>query len=420
MFRPASLLRHVASVLAVSASLVAAAERAPVVPAAQKVQTATKSEAPRAVAGRVAKRPSKKRARPKGSVAAKVVGKRATPHGAPARPLHVAKLEVQRNPRGLAALASVATVPVARTVAIVDATPLRFLPPAAAAEAPGGLERGRAPATPGTAARGSAEAAVPKEGALAKGQGKGRTADRKTKKSKRDAPKPPCLRAAVHFERFDEKGEFSLLTCEGSPAPFAQERLSVVARPGGIAVPSEAVEVLAARKGELVAPGVRRLDAGLLERLQAVVERLRPNATATVSVVSGYRPASKGSLHAEGQAIDFSLAGASNIELVEACKVLDDTGCGFYPNSSFIHLDVRPKGAGHVSWIDASGPGEEARYVAAWPLSPNDARRARVTHGVDLPDRQGREWHTAPTDERRGVAAATAAPIAMPDEPSDR
>jgi hypothetical protein len=73
-----------------------------------------------------------------------------------------------------------------------------------------------------------------------------------------------------------------------------------------------------------------------------------------------------------------------------------------------------------VSWIDASGPGEDARYVASWPLSPNDARRAKAAQGIDPMERQGREWHQIPTDERRGVAASTAAPIAMPDEPGDR
>jgi hypothetical protein len=34
---------------------------------------------------------------------------------------------------------------------------------------------------------------------------------------------------------------------------------------------------------------------------------------------------------------------------------LDDTGCGYYPNADFIHMDVRDPGTGHVAWIDASG-----------------------------------------------------------------
>jgi hypothetical protein len=52
---------------------------------------------------------------------------------------------------------------------------------------------------------------------------------------------------------------------------------------------------------------------------------------------------------------------------VAFCRGLRDTGCGYYPNSSFVHFDVRPGGTGHVYWIDASGPGEAARYVSSWP-----------------------------------------------------
>jgi len=86
-----------------------------------------------------------------------------------------------------------------------------------------------------------------------------------------------------------------------------------------------------------------------------------------LSVVSGYRPSSIGSMHATGRAIDFRIEGAKNEDVVAFCKTLTDTGCGFYPNSSFVHVDVRDPGAGHVSWIDASGPGETPRYVSTWP-----------------------------------------------------
>jgi hypothetical protein len=98
----------------------------------------------------------------------------------------------------------------------------------------------------------------------------------------------------------------------------------------------------------------------------------KPAATPKIFVVSGYRPTSQGSFHAMGRAIDFRFDGVENTDLVAFCKTLPDTGCGFYPNSSFIHLDVRDAGAGHVSWIDASGPGEKPAYVAVWPPPPSD------------------------------------------------
>ncbi|MGZ5969651.1 MAG: YcbK family protein, partial [Polyangiales bacterium] len=88
----------------------------------------------------------------------------------------------------------------------------------------------------------------------------------------------------------------------------------------------------------------------------------------TITLVSGYRPASKGSPHQAARAMDIRIDGVTNEALVAFCKTLNDTGCGYYPNSYFVHVDVRPEGAGHVSWIDVSGPGETPIYVKQWPL----------------------------------------------------
>lgn len=65
--------------------------------------------------------------------------------------------------------------------------------------------------------------------------------------------------------------------------------------------------------------------------------------------------------------MDISLTGVSNVTLLEVCRKLEDVGCGFYPNSKFVHIDVRRPGMGHAFWIDASGPGEPSRYVDSWP-----------------------------------------------------
>jgi len=66
--------------------------------------------------------------------------------------------------------------------------------------------------------------------------------------------------------------------------------------------------------------------------------------------------------------LDLRVSGITNEELVAFCKTLRDTGCGYYPNSSFVHVDVRSAGAGSASWIDASGPGDAPHYVTQWPL----------------------------------------------------
>ena len=136
---------------------------------------------------------------------------------------------------------------------------------------------------------------------------------------------------------------------------------------------------------------MKLVDEGLITRMQAIASEFRGKK---VHVISGYRPQSDGSHHKLGKAMDVRVDGVANEKLVAFCRSLPDTGCGYYPNSSFVHFDVRPKGSGHVYWIDASGPGERARYVATWP-PPKDAPAKEIPR----PD------HAAPTDEHTHDAA---------------
>ncbi|HEY2510032.1 MAG TPA: DUF882 domain-containing protein, partial [Polyangiaceae bacterium] len=168
--------------------------------------------------------------------------------------------------------------------------------------------------------------------------------------------KGPCLHAPIEVLRGSEAETFPLTKCDGSVAPLAVEELSILVRPGNATKPAAPLAAVAkTSKGDELAPGIKRVDARLVERIEQVVDHFaKPGATPKLFVVSGYRPSSKGSFHAMGRAIDFRLEGVENTDLVAFCKTLPDTGCGLYPNSSFIHLDVRDEGAGHVSWIDAS------------------------------------------------------------------
>ncbi len=83
----------------------------------------------------------------------------------------------------------------------------------------------------------------------------------------------------------------------------------------------------------------------------------------TLEVVSGYRHVNrhhKDSRHTRGHAIDFRVAGVANRELFELLRrSFADVGVGYYPNSTFVHLDVRPRSA---FWIDYSGPGQTPCY----------------------------------------------------------
>lgn len=195
-------------------------------------------------------------------------------------------------------------------------------------------------------------------------------------KGKAHGSAKPCSKDVVEVVRGPEMERFALTKCDGSIAPLAIEHLSVLIRPGGTARPTQPFSELAKRPGQEVAHGIRRVDGRLVERIQALADHFgKPGSPAKLSIISGYRPASVGSMHSTGRAIDFRLEGVKNEDVVAFCKTLNDTGCGYYPNSSFVHVDVRDAGAGHVTWIDASGPGETPRYVASWPEPGSSAKK---------------------------------------------
>lgn len=84
----------------------------------------------------------------------------------------------------------------------------------------------------------------------------------------------------------------------------------------------------------------------------------------TIEVVSGYRAYTPTqytphSNHNLGRALDFRVQGVSNEALRDFCRTLRSAGCGYYPNSTFVHLDVRETKA---YWVDWSHPGEPPKY----------------------------------------------------------
>jgi uncharacterized protein YcbK (DUF882 family) len=106
---------------------------------------------------------------------------------------------------------------------------------------------------------------------------------------------------------------------------------------------------------------------------------------AKVLVVAGYRAPKiareKGnpkSPHKRGLACDFRVEGVSNTELRDYLRgAFARVGVGYYPNSDFVHLDVRQKNS--AFWIDYSGPGERARYSR----SPDEDLRTEKYEELD-------------------------------------
>lgn len=103
------------------------------------------------------------------------------------------------------------------------------------------------------------------------------------------------------------------------------------------------------------------IDPRLLRTLAAVSDHFGGR---TVEVISGFRPFRRGqytphSNHNSGRAIDYRVSGVPRRTLVDFCRTLPNVGCGFYPRSVFIHMDVR---SDQAYWVDWSRPGERPRY----------------------------------------------------------
>jgi hypothetical protein len=76
----------------------------------------------------------------------------------------------------------------------------------------------------------------------------------------------------------------------------------------------------------------------------------------------------------KGLACDFRVEGVKTAELRDYLRhTFDKVGVGYYPNSSFVHLDVRKDRS--AFWIDYSGPGERAVYS---PSPDQDLRSGRA------------------------------------------
>jgi len=176
------------------------------------------------------------------------------------------------------------------------------------------------------------------------------------------APKP------VSVVRYDgaEYTRMALVDCDGAIAADALDRLSVLARPPATPKPEMPLPLEPdedAPLGEWL-PRVKLLHPRLIWAVQKIAEAF-PNRS--IFIMSGYRRDAHDSYHQKGRALDLYVTGVDNADLFRYCHTLNDVGCGFYPNSKFVHVDVRPYGTHRVSWVDISEPGARPEYVSSWP-----------------------------------------------------
>jgi LysM repeat protein len=150
--------------------------------------------------------------------------------------------------------------------------------------------------------------------------------------------------------------------------------------------------------------GAKGSHPALSERLLRLLVRVSDTfGGRALRVVSGYRSSSyfSDSRHKTSEAVDFSVTGIPNDVLRQYLLLLDDVGLGYYPNSSFLHLDVR---GCSMQWVDSAGPGEAPRREPRQPVRSVMAKR----EGGVGPGRKGTVSRRAAEidDLAEGVVAA--------------
>jgi hypothetical protein len=82
-----------------------------------------------------------------------------------------------------------------------------------------------------------------------------------------------------------------------------------------------------------------------------------------IYVISGFRRPGgytrETSRHTSGRAMDLRVRGVPITAVRDYARSLDRVGVGFYPESRFVHVDVREDRA---YWVDTSAPGEAPEY----------------------------------------------------------
>ncbi len=186
---------------------------------------------------------------------------------------------------------------------------------------------------------------------------------------------PPAITVMRRMDSRIERIDLQLLDCEGVVSDEALIALSVLARPRSAERPSDE-DIARWRTGEgdreYVASDVRVLDRALVERLARIGAAFEGHA---IEIVSAYRPDSREqSRHHQGRALDLFVHDVPREAVRDLAVTFRETGVGWYPNSTFVHIDVREES---TYWVDLSSPGEAPRYARA-ELNEADASPAEI------------------------------------------
>jgi uncharacterized protein YcbK (DUF882 family)/LysM repeat protein len=132
-----------------------------------------------------------------------------------------------------------------------------------------------------------------------------------------------------------------------------------------------------------------------------------------IHVVSGYRTNSyyEDSRHRLSAAVDFTIAGVPNAVLCEYLRELEDVGVGYYPNSTFVHLDVRKQ---FTYWVDYAGPGQPPRSTPRAPRPTRGTKQWLLAELDALVNHTKKALERASDDPSQNVPATPAPTLEPP------
>lgn len=200
---------------------------------------------------------------------------------------------------------------------------------------------------------------------------------------------------AIPAARFTSDGRFVLRL--SSLNGMGSTELTPERQDGGFddAQRAEVARVLGDRRTGRHAPIDRRL-------VDVIFEIARHFEVGQVNVVSGYRAEAGRSNHALGRAADIVLPGVRDEQVAEFARTLGFLGVGVYPQSGFVHVDVRSRS---FFWVDGSAPGRTARRS-----------RSRRRRGHGLQEVHGTQAQEADARARaRGVVPIGGVDAPAPD-----
>jgi uncharacterized protein YcbK (DUF882 family) len=155
------------------------------------------------------------------------------------------------------------------------------------------------------------------------------------------------------------------------------------------------------------------IDARLLTLLGIVSNHF---GSRRIDIISGFRPYSPSqytahSNHNIGHAVDFRVDGVPNEVVRDFCRTLHNVGCGYYPNSVFVHMDSR---ASSAYWVDFSKPGEPPKYDAANPAIDEGTTDVTDEMHTAVPTTPTTTTPTTPADTSQNPTPTTTGSDATP------